>query len=313
MTMTRRRLLIAAGTACVAGLGASAGLSSSDVVWRGTALGADSEIIISGLERGEATRLIRWATAEIERLEEIFSLYQPDSELVRLNQAGALENPSQDFRLLLEQSLAFHRATGGAFNVAIQPVWAFLARHFGRTPLPPEPGDLRDALACCDPGRMSITASRIALAPGMALTFNGIAQGYVTDQVAALFRSAGLRNVLISLGETRALPGRAWSIGIAGRSGTVALSDGAIAQSSGRGTIFTADGRWHHLIETGSSANQVAAVTVRTATATRADALSTALFVAPPAIRPVIIGNHPDIEVFWESRPLDIDQGRSTL
>ena len=80
------------------------------------------------------------------------------------------------------------------------------------------------------------------------------------------------------------------------------LSGRALAQSAGRGTIFSADGRWHHLIDarTGTSANHVRAVTVIAETATAADALSTAFFTAPPLARPGLAAAFPGVEVIWE-------------
>ena len=279
MKLSRRHLLIAAAAV---GLGGSVN-AAADLVWTGTALGADAEIRIAGQDRKMAEALVRRALAEIERLERVFSLYRPESELSRLNRDGVLDHPSQDFRLLLERSLELHQLTEGAFNVAIQPVWRFLARHFSVTQSPPERADLSKLLQSCDAGQVSVSASRIALRPGMALTFNGIAQGYITDAVADLFRREGLGNMLIALGEIRALPGRAWAVAVEGRAESLRLSDGAVAQSAGRGTPFTADGRWHHLIDpaSGASANAFAAVTVRAPSATLADALSTALFTTP--------------------------------
>jgi len=280
---TRRRLLIVASAAGLAGSAAWRLAAPADLVWRGTALGADAEMRFHGIGEAEARHLADVAATEVERLEDVFSLYRPDSELSRLNRSGILAGPTQDFRLLLDRSLDMHRQTEGAFNVAIQPVWSFLARHFAQTPEAPDAVGLRRQLAHCDPSEVSITDSEVRLRPGMALTFNGIAQGYITDRVTDIFRRKGLTDILVNLGEIRALPGRPWQVAVAGSSETVELRDGAIAQSAGGGTRFTRDGRWHHLIDprSGESANAVAAVTVRADTATVADALSTALFVAP--------------------------------
>ena len=41
----------------------------------------------------------------------------------------------------------------------------------------------------------------------MALTLNGIAQGYIADRVVALLRAEGLSDVLVNTGELRALGG----------------------------------------------------------------------------------------------------------
>jgi thiamine biosynthesis lipoprotein len=64
----------------------------------------------------------------------------------------------------------------------------------------------------------------------------------------------------------------------------VPLVDQAIATSAGAGTPFTPDGRTHHLFDprSGRSANTYRGVTVVAARAAVADALSSAIYVAPP-------------------------------
>lgn len=283
MKLSRRRALTIAAATGAATL-ASGNLAGEPVfTWTGTALGADVRITIAGLSHGVAAHAVELARNEVERLEGAFSLYRPDSELSRLNRDGHLDHPSQDFRQLLGRSLAASEQTLGFFNPAIQPMWTFLARHFaGGSGDEPDPAEMKRVLDCCDPARISTSPLRVEIAPGMAVTFNGIAQGYVTDAVARIFESHGLRNILINLGEILALPGRSWDIAVAGDNRHLALSDRAAAQSAGRGTVFTPDGRWHHLIDpsTGQSANHFASVTVTAATATEADFLSTALYVA---------------------------------
>lgn len=298
MRVSRRRILMlaaAAGLSPVSGGAAAA----PDLVWTGTALGANAEIRLAGLEQPEATRAAKLAVDECGRLEAVFSLYRPDSELSRLNRDGVIERPSHDFRLLLEQSLRIWEASDGAFNPAIQPVWRFLASHFATSTAAPDPEGLARALRHCDPAAITLSPQRIALRPGMALTFNGIAQGYITDAAAAILRGQGLTSVLISLGETLALPGKTWRVGVAGSSLVVPLIDGAIAQSSGRATRFTSDGRWHHLIdpETGASANHLTSITVTAPSAALADAISTALFVAPPERHPAIAGRFAGVRI----------------
>ncbi len=256
MKLTRRKLLIAA--AASAGLGLANGRSET-LVWRGLALGADAELRFSGIEKAKAEGLLHQVLAEVERLENIFSLYRPGSELVRLNSDGYLARPSQDMRLLLEQSLHYWRETGGAFNPALQPVWTFLSRHFATSSHPPARADLRGIATSCDPSRISLEASGIRLGQGMALSFNGIAQGYITDRAAELLFARGMKDVLVNLGEHRALPGMPWPVGISGSDKGVLLSNQAIAQSSGAGTVLSPDGLWHHLIDpiNGESANRL--------------------------------------------------------
>jgi thiamine biosynthesis lipoprotein len=278
--MTRRRLLL---------IGAAAGFAPAVNVaqtatfrWSGYALGADAYIHIAGLDQREARRICALAMAEIERLENVFSLYRTDSELARLNKTGRLDRPSHDMRVLLRRALDFWQLTDGAFNPAIQPVWRYLARHFDQhRELEPNHAHLRRLAGKCAPDCINISSSAIRLNPGAELTLNGIAQGYITDRIVEMFRAEGLTDILVSLGEHRALPGQAWQIMVPGRELPLELRNRAAATSRADATRFTADGRWHHLIDplTGKSAAQLRQLTVLADDATTADALSTGLSV----------------------------------
>jgi thiamine biosynthesis lipoprotein len=283
----------------VGGLGLTAMLRGSwpetppePVTWRGVALGAKATMTLYHPDRAQAQQLIRRSLDEIARLERVFSLYRPDSALSILNQRGALAAPPPDLVRLLTEARSYAEATAGAFDVTVQPLWDLYARHFkSRTALPagPDRRDIDRTLARIDYRAVSVDAGRIAFEkPGMAITLNGIAQGYITDRVADLLRGQGVDEVLIDLGEIRALgrhpAGRPWRAGIADprdpdRSLKVLpLTDRALATSAGAGTRFEPSGRHHHLFDpkSGRSSNLYASVSVTAPRATQADALSTA-------------------------------------
>src|SRR4030095_8510584 len=72
--------------------------------WQGDVLGALSELTVWHPDAAFAKRTILRVRHEIERFERIFSLYRPDSEISRLNEAGKLLNPSPALRELIEES-----------------------------------------------------------------------------------------------------------------------------------------------------------------------------------------------------------------
>ena len=258
--------------------------------WRGSALGTEARIVLYHHDRAQARAAVRACTAEIARLEREFSLYDAHSALRRLNRDGRLEAPSHDMRRLLAECRRFADLSGGAFDVTVQPLWRLYARHFAAHPearAGPPPAALAAALALVDYRRVEVTPECVMLGPGMALTLNGIAQGYITDRVAELLRARGWSNVLIDLGEIRALDGRAdghpWTVGLRESGRELALDNQALATSAGRGTPFDRSGRHHHLLDprTGGSRNAYRSVTVMAPRAMTADALSTALFLVP--------------------------------
>lgn len=295
----RRALAVIAATAGVPVLGTG----RADVPvhsWRGAALGAEASLRIAHPEPAIARRLVARCLDEVARLEAIFSLHRPDSELCRLNRDGALERTSHDLRLVLAEAQRFGELSEGAFDVTVQPLWQLYRAHFAARPddsAGPPARLIEAATRLVDYRELVIEGARVRLLrPGMAVTLNGIAQGYVTDRIADLLRAAGCPRVLVQLGETYAgappADGQIWRIGILDPNvpdrlvDTVDAVDVAIATSSGRATHFDAAGRHHHLFDpsTGRSADRHASVTVLAPRAITADALSTALAVAPPAI-----------------------------
>jgi FAD:protein FMN transferase len=130
--------------------------------------------------------------------------------------------------------------------------------------------------------------------PGMAVTLNGIAQGYAADQVRSVLQAHGIRHALVDAGEFAPLgqnaAARPWSLGIANPRDENALlsrlvSDGrCIATSADDATSFSADHRHHHIFDprTGYSPTALAAVTVAADSGAIADALTKVLFVAGP-------------------------------
>src|SRR5579871_4395982 len=72
--------------------------------WQGDVLGAVSELTLWHTDAALAQRTIFRVRGEIARYERIFSLYQPESEISRLNAEGALARPSPELRGLVDAS-----------------------------------------------------------------------------------------------------------------------------------------------------------------------------------------------------------------
>ena len=161
---------------------------------------------------------------------------------------------------------------------------------------------------------MEIEPAEVRFArPGMAVTLNGIAQGYITDRVAALLQDAGMADVLLDIGEVRALgrhpAGRPWRVGLRHAAEpetivrTLALADRAVATSAGIASPFEPSGRHHHLFDpaTGRPAQAAGQVSVIAPRTTTADALSTALAVVPPARAATLAARFPEISVLSDA------------
>jgi len=269
--------------------------------WQGTSLASPARLLIYHTDRVAAEQAINRCITEIERLERIFALNREDSEIARLNRDGRIVAPSQDLSLLLSLSARLAELSDSAFDVTVQPLWTLYTRHFFAAETPPTEGPparaIDEALKIVDWRDIEIGPHAVRLArPGMGLTLNGIAQGYVTDRVTQILRGHDCERVLADLGrsEIKALgahaDGRAWRVGVVDPRRTDAfarmldLRDGALCTSGGYGTKFEPSGRYHHLFDPrrGVSANRLIGVSVLAPSAMIADGLSTALYVASP-------------------------------
>ena len=317
-TPTRRRFVAIAAAA--AGLPFSAIRAGAKTAhlhrWSGIALGAAAEIVLYDPDAARARQLIARCVAEIDRLEDVFSLYRPESATSRLNRDGRLTAPPLELVALLAEARSFSERTAGAFDVTVQPLWRLYAAHFARPGADPRgPGEAAhaEAQALVDFRAVQIEPAEVRFArQGMAVTLNGIAQGYITDGVATLLQDAGMADVLLDIGEVRALgrhpDGRPWHVGLrrAAEPETVArtvmLTDRAVATSAGIASPFDASGRHHHLFDpaTGRPAQGVGQVSVIAPRATMADALSTALAVSSPERAATCAARFPEIEVLTD-------------
>lgn len=296
MIASRRRFLkIVAACAGYGALRADRGLATpAQHLWRGVALGADCEIQLYHPDAKAGERLIAACVAEARRLEAVFSVYRADSALSRLNRDANLRDPPPDLLRLLSESHEIHDLTAGVFDPTVQPLWELYASHFSHAdadPAGPEQTRMAAALANVGWKKVTFDESRVALASGMALTLNGIAQGYITDRVCDLLRREGAGHTMVDMGELRALDtrpdGSAWRVGLENArreiKHTVEIASQAVATSAGAGTTFDASGRFTHLFDpkTGSARPTWSSLSVIARTATVADGLSTAFSMLP--------------------------------
>ena len=240
----------------------------------GIALGAT---VTLRLQHPDAPRIAALAMAEIRRLEGVFSLFLPDSALVRLNRDARLDAPPFELLECLTLAGAVHRASGGAFDPSVQPLWQAEAAALTRG-APLTPAERAQARALIGWDSVTLEPTAITLRPGLALTLNGIAQGYITDRVAALLADHGLTRALVDTGELRALPEGDWPVTLASGGG-ITLQDRALATSAPLGMTFGGDGVSSHILDprTGAPLRAVwSSVSVSAPSAALADALSTA-------------------------------------
>ncbi len=292
MRFVNRRRFIALSL----GAGAAAGLSSRllprklrRVEQTSHALGAEVSLVAYHENETTARRALTAAFKALDELEEVLSLYRPQSQLCELNRERILKRPHRDLLAVVGGALDWARLTDGAFDPTVQPLWTLHAA--GRLP---DPAQLEKAREYVDWRKVRCDSAEIRLGFGQEVTLNGIAPGFAADRVREVLRAHGIEHALANTGEFGAVggkpDGRPWQLGIQHpriREAYVALatvSDRFLSTSGDYETTFSDDYSRHHIFDpaTGRSPAALSSVTVLASTGLAADALSTAIFVLGP-------------------------------
>jgi thiamine biosynthesis lipoprotein len=263
--ISRRRFL--AITSCAITTGSSAMAAK----WTGVALGANASITLYG-DPHRAQIALRTAKDTLSRLQGMFSLYDPKSVISVLNRTGRVEMPPEFSALIKDVGHAFLHSDG-LFDPTIQPLWSTL--------LNGQDTQTADALSLVGWQNVDTKNQTITfLKRNMAISLNGIAQGFVTDLVSNVLASHGFVDTIVNIGEY-AVGGRSAHLGIADAQGEILASkhirNGAIATSSPSALMLRSDAG-HILHPVLGTVNSIwDTVSVRAKTARFADAYSTAL------------------------------------
>lgn len=234
--------------------------------------------------------------SELQRLEGLFSATQETSDIARLNASdGTAVAVDDDTAALLQQAIALSAQTGGAFDPTVYPLMHLWG--FGEDPSVPDAHEIESMLTLVGAGRITLADGCASLPTGMGVDLGGIAKGYAADKLSHLLADAGVESALLSLGGNVSAvgckpDGSSWRIAVRDPAdetaivGVVEASDLAVVTSGGYQRYFEQDGvRYHHILDpdTGYPADSgLASSTVIASSGTKADALSTALFVMGP-------------------------------
>ncbi|MDX1566307.1 MAG: FAD:protein FMN transferase [Longimicrobiales bacterium] len=265
-------------------------------------MGTEVSVTVVHPDPAEAGRLVDATFAEIERLEAILSRYRPGSPVSRLARDGVLHDAPPDLVEVLARARNLSERTEGAFDVTVAPLLdLYRARadggdgmSGGAQPALPSDEEIEAALARVDYRRLRLESGLVALEePGMSLTLDGIAKGYIVDGAVATLAAGGAERVLVEAGgdlATRGSDAGDQEVAIqnpldpGGVLGVLRLRGEGVASSGDYVHAFSQDRRHHHILDprTGRSPRHTAGVTVVAPRAVDADALSTAAFVLGP-------------------------------
>lgn len=319
MAFSRRRMLmLSVGGGATLALGGLTALrqlgfggrsaSHAAVTRRSWALGSDVSMTVLGLSSNRAERALDAAFAELETVEQVMSLYRPDSQLCRLNRDRVLDRPHPYLVEVLATAEQTSRQTDGAFDVTVQPLWQLFAACQKQGRLPSD-AEIATARRCVDWRAIECSPERIRLRkPVDVITLNGIAQGFAADRALAALRAHGVEHALVNTGEIGCVgekpDGRGWTAGIQHPRepdafvSLAALRGRSLATSGDYETTFASDFSKNHIFDprTGESPGELASVSIAAPTAMQADALSTAAMVLGPRRTLELIARLPDVD-----------------
>ena len=251
-------------------------------------------------------------------IEKVLSRFIPESQLSRLNKVGFLDKADPTLLQVIAESLKISQLSGGAFDISIKPVLA--AQQAGRVPTDTE-------RAAVGYQNLHLDDSQITfLKPGMSITVDGIAKGFIVDQGVEVLQAYGFENIMVEAGgdlmaQGQRADGRAWNLGIAdprpvedsGYLTSFSVTNQAVATSGDYLQAYTTDKSQHHIVnpQTGFSPPELASVTVLAPNAMLADALSTTTMVLGIRRGLQFVNAMPDVEALLVSKNLKFYRTRN--
>jgi len=325
-TFRRREFLRIIGVSGVAGLAAlKFGLDRGDHVDTVTEtrllMGTVVNLTLVTSDRQAARQAINACLDHMTALETILNRYRADSQLTRLNRDGNLEPASSHLVFLLREAVRLSSLTGGAFDVTVKPVADLYEASRESGGELPGPEAVAMALARVGFHYLDVRDDAVSFAqPGMAITLDGIAKGYIVDEGVTVLKQYGFNDILVEAGGdlsasgTRS-PDSPWRIGVqpprtdsGALLATFNIHNQAAATSGDYMQAYTDDFRVHHILDprTGYPAPELASATVVAPTGLLADALATAMMVMGPEKGLALVETMPQCETYLVAKDLSV-------
>lgn len=248
---------------------------------------------------------INKAFGELRGLDKLFSVYDVQSEISKINSAAGTAEVavSPETIDILAHAVSFSHVTNGSFDCTVEPLmrlWGFrmVQKDIVRRPSEKEIYKVLDAVGynniTINPGEQKAGLTK----RNASIDLGGIAVGYSVDRMAKILRDEGISSACINhSGDIFAIGTppheEGWKVGIPALnnhnelSKTFSLKDQALSTSGPNEKFVTVDGkRQCHIMdtETGHPSEKWQTVSVVAQSSLLADVWSTALFNTPDSI-----------------------------
>ncbi|HLS27122.1 MAG TPA: FAD:protein FMN transferase [Opitutales bacterium] len=288
------------------------------------AMGTRFEILLWGADKSFLRGAAEEALNEVERLERQLNLFQPTSEVSRINRMAANGPVRVEPALfeLLEEARKIWETTNGAFDLTVGPLmdcWGFR----GGNKKAPSPEEIESARKKV--GFQHVELDRNARTiffkqAGVSLDFGAIAKGWALDEAAMILQDHGIENALLH-GGTSTIRGigdaspdaKGWKIAIQPPPpevmpdekpwpesfiSSVILFDEALSVSGIGGRFLRRGSKIDgHVLDprSGEPVRGPLLAGIRHRSATKSDALSTALLAGGETVQEMILKNNRKI------------------
>lgn len=232
---------------------------------------------------------------EILRLEKLFSVTNPESEISSINNAGGKPvRISSDVRNAVETAIMIGNQTEGKLDITVYPilkVWGFTTGNYKI----PEKEKINQLLKNTGYQKISLEENTITIPRDFQIDLGSVAKGYTADRIKEIFMQNNIKCGAFSLGgnvQTIGIKpdGSLWKTAVVNpfspdsSLGILEITDKAVITSGSYERYFKgSDGKEYcHIIDPENGypvKNDIMSVTVIGESGIICDALSTALFI----------------------------------
>jgi thiamine biosynthesis lipoprotein len=242
------------------------------------------------------TEAIDAAFDRMEKIVDIASIYDEDSEASMLNKKGYLDNPSPEFLELINASVYYYNISGGCFDITVQPLLDLWSGGLWQESEEVQAEKISEVLDLVGSDMIEVAGGRIEfMTEGMSITLNAIAKGYAVDKAIKVLEDHGISQALVNAGgDLYAMGtktgGEQWVVQLEDPDDTeniittFTVEDKAVTTSGGYHRYYDLEKEVHHITDprTGYSASSCKSVTIIADSCIEADALATSVYVMGP-------------------------------
>jgi len=148
----------------------------------------------------KAEQAIDKAFDKVNGLSNELSRFNKISAVAQLNEEGKISGVPPHMVELVQRSLRYYRLSRCCFDITVKPIIDLFQERFAKG-LYPTDKEIKERMELVGSDKILFSGDKIIFKePGMGITLDGIAKGYIVDQAAKVLESCGIKNYLINAG-----------------------------------------------------------------------------------------------------------------